>query len=69
MNNKTVMQHGLSFPASGTAECTYNETLYNAGTMDRCPSSVGTVVVPIMMGVYMLMCNILLLNLLIAMFR
>ncbi|KAL5010117.1 hypothetical protein ScPMuIL_012422 [Solemya velum] len=49
-------------------DCTYNETLYNAGTMDRCPSAVGMVVVPIMMGVYMLMCNILLLNLLIAMF-
>ncbi|KAL3837250.1 hypothetical protein ACJMK2_022618 [Sinanodonta woodiana] len=52
----------------GTENCTNNVELYRNGTQPRCPSESGKYVVPVLMGVYMLMCNILLLNLLISIF-
>ncbi|XP_052218052.1 transient receptor potential cation channel subfamily M member 5-like [Dreissena polymorpha] len=52
----------------GFADCTTDVSLWTNGTFPRCPSKTGQLVVPIMMGMYMLFTNILLLNLLIAMF-
>ncbi|XP_053372803.1 transient receptor potential cation channel subfamily M member-like 2 [Mercenaria mercenaria] len=52
----------------GSPDCTYDEMLWINGTQPRCPTDTGKVVVPILMGVYMLLANVLLLNLLIAMF-
>ncbi|XP_052255185.1 transient receptor potential cation channel subfamily M member 2-like [Dreissena polymorpha] len=52
----------------GFADCTRDVSLWTKGTFPRCPSKTGQIVVPIMMGIYMLFTNILLLNLLIAMF-
>ncbi|XP_052253944.1 transient receptor potential cation channel subfamily M member-like 2 isoform X2 [Dreissena polymorpha] len=52
----------------GDQNCTFDEMLWSNGTSPRCPSDVGKVVVPILMGVYMMFANVLLLNLLIAMF-
>ncbi|KAL3836664.1 hypothetical protein ACJMK2_022086 [Sinanodonta woodiana] len=52
----------------GTNNCTDIEALYINGIQPRCPSTAGRYFVPILAGVYMLMCNILLLNLLIALF-
>ena len=46
----------------------YN-SIYNASRLPRCPSEVGRYSTPILMGIYVLFANILLLNLLIAMFR
>ncbi|KAK3605932.1 hypothetical protein CHS0354_019598 [Potamilus streckersoni] len=51
-----------------SVDCTNNPELYKNGTYSRCPTESGKYFVPLLMGVYMLMCNILLLNLLIAMF-
>ncbi|KAL3836753.1 hypothetical protein ACJMK2_022170 [Sinanodonta woodiana] len=53
----------------GSADCTNDPALYNSGSYSRCPTESGKYFVPLLMGVYMLMSNILLLNLLIAMFR
>ncbi|WAR05192.1 TRPM2-like protein [Mya arenaria] len=50
------------------ADCTYDVSLWMNSTMARCPTDTGKWVVPIMMGIYMLLANVLLLNLLIAMF-
>ncbi|XP_052804145.1 transient receptor potential cation channel subfamily M member-like 2 isoform X2 [Mya arenaria] len=52
----------------GEADCTYDVSLWMNSTMARCPTDTGKWVVPIMMGIYMLLANVLLLNLLIAMF-
>ncbi|XP_060069969.1 transient receptor potential cation channel subfamily M member 1-like [Ylistrum balloti] len=49
-------------------ECTSNVNLYENGDQPRCPSEEGKIVVPILMGIYMLIANILLINLLIAIF-
>ncbi|XP_052253180.1 transient receptor potential cation channel subfamily M member 4-like [Dreissena polymorpha] len=51
-----------------STDCTNDASLWTNGTSPRCPSETGKIVVPIMMGVYLLFSNILLLNLLIAMF-
>ncbi|XP_078332506.1 transient receptor potential cation channel subfamily M member-like 2 isoform X3 [Crassostrea virginica] len=48
--------------------CTGDPLLYGNSTLPRCPTAVSRYVVPILMGFYVLFCNILLLNLLIAMF-
>ncbi|KAH3703508.1 hypothetical protein DPMN_078545, partial [Dreissena polymorpha] len=48
-------------------DCTNDASLWTNGT-ERCPSETGKIVIPFMMGVYLLFSNILLLNLLIAMF-
>ncbi|CAL1536039.1 unnamed protein product, partial [Lymnaea stagnalis] len=53
----------------GTSDsCTDNATKYGENSSDRCPSAVGKYFVPILLGCYILMTNVLLLNLLIAMF-
>ncbi|XP_052803928.1 transient receptor potential cation channel subfamily M member-like 2 isoform X2 [Mya arenaria] len=52
----------------GEADCSYDAILWINGTQARCPTDTGKLVVPIMMGIYMLLANVLLLNLLIAMF-
>ncbi|KAL8563213.1 hypothetical protein ACOMHN_053960 [Nucella lapillus] len=52
----------------GTGACTTDPALYNNYDEVRCPSIVGRYLVPVMMGIYVLMTNVLLLNLLIAMF-
>ncbi|XP_069120927.1 transient receptor potential cation channel subfamily M member-like 2 isoform X1 [Argopecten irradians] len=49
-------------------ECTFDSLLYSNDTLPRCPTEVGSYVVPWLMGLYVLFSNILLLNLLIAMF-
>ncbi|XP_061167153.1 transient receptor potential cation channel subfamily M member-like 2 [Saccostrea echinata] len=49
-------------------ECTFDSLLYSNDTLPRCPTPVSRYAVPILMGFYVLFCNILLLNLLIAMF-
>ncbi|GFR76765.1 transient receptor potential cation channel subfamily M member 2-like [Elysia marginata] len=52
----------------GENQCTNDPALYNNYSMLRCPSEVGKYFVPILLGLYILMTNVLLLNLLIAMF-
>ncbi|XP_052805159.1 transient receptor potential cation channel subfamily M member-like 2 isoform X2 [Mya arenaria] len=52
----------------GEADCSYDATLWLNGTQARCPTDTGKWLVPIMMGIYMMIANVLLLNLLIAMF-
>ncbi|XP_035828049.1 transient receptor potential cation channel subfamily M member-like 2 isoform X2 [Aplysia californica] len=52
----------------GESSCTNDPALYNNYTELRCPSTVGRYFVPILMGCYILLTNVLLLNLLIAMF-
>lgn len=49
--------------------CSFDAAIYNAGTLPRCPTEVGRYATPILMGIYVLFVNVLLLNLLIAMFR
>ncbi|XP_033748450.1 transient receptor potential cation channel subfamily M member-like 2 [Pecten maximus] len=49
-------------------ECSFDPKLYENDTLPRCPTQIGGYVVPILMGFYMMIANILLLNLLIAMF-
>jgi len=47
-----------------------NETEWDeSSSQPRCPSRVGTYAVPVLMAVYMIVVQVLLLNLLIAMFR
>ncbi|KAK3101394.1 hypothetical protein FSP39_003210, partial [Pinctada imbricata] len=48
--------------------CSFDPALYSNGTFQRCPTTIGRYAVPIMMAIYVLFSNILLLNLLIAMF-
>ncbi|GFO19154.1 transient receptor potential cation channel subfamily m member 2-like, partial [Plakobranchus ocellatus] len=52
----------------GENTCTNDPNLYNNYSVLRCPSDVGRYFVPILLGLYILMTNVLLLNLLIAMF-
>ncbi|XP_067687429.1 transient receptor potential cation channel subfamily M member-like 2 [Haliotis asinina] len=54
----------------GTAEpaCSDDPALYLTDQADRCPTNQGKYLVPILMGIYILLTNVLLLNLLIAMF-
>ncbi|KAH3703880.1 hypothetical protein DPMN_078930 [Dreissena polymorpha] len=52
----------------GLADCTNDSLLWTNNIYPRCPSETGKIVVPIMMGIYLLVANIMLLNLLIAMF-
>ncbi|KAK3605982.1 hypothetical protein CHS0354_019661 [Potamilus streckersoni] len=52
----------------GVQECTDIAELYGNGTLPRCPTMSGKYFVLVMKGVYVMMCNILLLNLLIAIF-
>ncbi|XP_021375671.1 transient receptor potential cation channel subfamily M member 5-like [Mizuhopecten yessoensis] len=49
-------------------DCTFDRFLYENGTLPRCPTAIGTYLVPLLMGIYMMFASILLLNLLIAMF-
>ncbi|XP_052091142.1 transient receptor potential cation channel subfamily M member-like 2 isoform X5 [Mytilus californianus] len=48
-------------------DCSFDPASYNNG-MPRCPTEVGRYATPVLMGIYVLFVNILLLNLLIAMF-
>ncbi|XP_078660979.1 transient receptor potential cation channel subfamily M member-like 2 isoform X2 [Branchiostoma floridae x Branchiostoma belcheri] len=48
--------------------CVANNSEAMATNQQRCPSEEGTYVVPVLLGLYMLVTNVLLLNLLIAMF-
>ncbi|XP_059152108.1 transient receptor potential cation channel subfamily M member-like 2 isoform X2 [Physella acuta] len=52
----------------GSSTCTDDPTQYSDYDVLRCPSPVGKYFVPILLGLYILMTNVLLLNLLIAMF-
>ncbi|XP_059161260.1 transient receptor potential cation channel subfamily M member-like 2 isoform X2 [Physella acuta] len=52
----------------GQKDCTNNASSYKDYNNLRCPSESGRYVVPILMGFYMILTNVLLLNLLIAMF-
>ncbi|KAH3739278.1 hypothetical protein DPMN_045928 [Dreissena polymorpha] len=62
----TIVLFSIGF---GLTECTHDSVLWTNGTYPRCPSETGKIVVPIMMAIYLLVANILLLNLLIAMLR
>ncbi|XP_005100068.2 transient receptor potential cation channel subfamily M member-like 2 [Aplysia californica] len=53
----------------GTGSCSKNASVYSAHPENRCPTTVGRYFVPMLMGVYILLTNVLLLNLLIAMFN
>ncbi|WAR06942.1 TRPM3-like protein, partial [Mya arenaria] len=53
---------------TGNADCTNNKSQWMNGSLPRCPTEKSTYVVPVMLGVYMLMVHVLLLNLLIAIF-
>ncbi|XP_061196286.1 transient receptor potential cation channel subfamily M member-like 2 [Saccostrea echinata] len=53
-------------PSADAGTCTSNETIWRSGEVDRCPEKNALVV--LLMVVYMLLTNILLVNLLIAMF-
>ncbi|WAR05148.1 TRPM8-like protein [Mya arenaria] len=55
-------------PYESEADCTNDAALWMNGTQARCPTDTGMWLVPIMMGIYMMIANVLLLNLLIAMF-
>ena len=57
----------LMYLGNVPTECTTNETIWRSGVMDQCAEK--TVLVPIFTALYMLLTNVLLLNLLIAMFR
>ena len=52
----------------GTFTCTDNPVLYHNGTLPRCPQKESQWLSPIFLGVYILITNILMFNLLIAMF-
>ena len=49
--------------------CSFDAAVYNAGTLPRCATDSRRIFASIMLGFYMLLSNILLLNVLIAMFR
>ncbi|CAL1546955.1 unnamed protein product [Lymnaea stagnalis] len=52
----------------GGQDCTNQPALYNNYTQPRCPSPLGQYFVPVLLGIYMLATNVLLVNLLIAIF-
>ncbi|XP_060077266.1 transient receptor potential cation channel subfamily M member-like 2 [Ylistrum balloti] len=49
-------------------DCSFDPLIYQNGAIPRCPTAIGSYLVPVLMGMYMLFASILLLNLLIAMF-
>ncbi|VDI19387.1 Hypothetical predicted protein, partial [Mytilus galloprovincialis] len=49
-------------------DCTHNETIYNSGEQDRCPTEFGEHISPYLKAIYGLIAVILLLNLLIAIY-
>ena len=49
--------------------CTNNRTVWETGKMPRCPDTVATDVVPVVMAIYILFTTVLMLILLIAVFR
>ncbi|WAR22947.1 TRPM3-like protein, partial [Mya arenaria] len=49
-------------------DCADDKALWIDGGQPRCPTELGKIVVPILLGIYMIIANVLLLNLLIAMF-
>ncbi|XP_055859764.1 transient receptor potential cation channel subfamily M member 7-like isoform X2 [Biomphalaria glabrata] len=51
------------------SECTFNASVYLDNEQLRCPSDVGRFYVPIIMGIYVIIVNILLFNLIIALFN
>ncbi|XP_055860082.1 transient receptor potential cation channel subfamily M member 1-like [Biomphalaria glabrata] len=51
------------------SECTSNASMYFDNEQLRCPSEVGSIYVPIIMGLYAIIVNILLFNLIIALFN
>ena len=53
----------------GEEECSNITGVYEAGILPRCPDEMATHIAPFMLAVYVLIGNILMLNLLIAMFR
>ncbi len=55
------------FLRAGENECSSDPAVYGAGTLPRCPEN--TWLVPMLLGGYILITNVLMLNLLIAMFR
>ena len=55
------------FDLSGEMECSSDPNVFEGGDMPRCPEN--TWLVPILLGGYILITNVLMLNLLIAMFR
>ncbi|XP_076087671.1 transient receptor potential cation channel subfamily M member-like 2 [Mytilus galloprovincialis] len=60
--------HYLYYVSNGqeSSTCTTESSVYRNGTLPRCPES--TAIVPIVLAVYMVLTNLMLLNLLIAMF-
>ncbi|WAR12118.1 TRPM3-like protein, partial [Mya arenaria] len=52
----------------GDVDCTNDESQWMDGSSPRCPTEQSQYIVPVMLGVYMLIVQVLLLNLLIAMF-
>lgn len=56
-----------SLESVGSNECTNDIAVWSAGTMARCPSN--SWVASVLLGFYILITNVLMLNLLIAMFR
>ncbi|CAH1774148.1 unnamed protein product [Owenia fusiformis] len=52
----------------GQEDCTTDFALYSNGTLPRCPTYLGTQLMPMLLALYMLFTNVLMLNLLIAMF-
>uniref|UniRef100_A0A2C9KPX7 Ion transport domain-containing protein n=1 Tax=Biomphalaria glabrata TaxID=6526 RepID=A0A2C9KPX7_BIOGL len=50
-------------------ECTTDSAIYDSYTELRCPSKSGTYLVPALMGIYVIIVDILLFNLLIALFN
>ena len=62
------MNHRSCFVGEQPLGCTSNETIWRAsGGIDRCPEE--NALVPLLAAVYLILTNILLVNLLIAMFR
>ena len=52
---------------TGENDCTTNETIWREDPMQRCPEK--SAIIFILLSLYMVLTNILLVNLLIAMFR
>ncbi|XP_074655760.1 transient receptor potential cation channel subfamily M member 8-like, partial [Tubulanus polymorphus] len=52
----------------GQDVCTSNRTLWMNGPLPRCPEYISTIIVPILLGMYILFTNVLMFNLLIAIF-
>nr|KAG5708607.1 hypothetical protein BaRGS_033028 [Batillaria attramentaria] len=61
-------EYGLE-AADGSEDCVANKSWYTIGGGSTCPSRVGSHVVPVLLGLYILITNVLMLNLLIAYFN